>query len=81
VQAGDLLSIRLEGQDASFGIRRGADPQALLTVSDAAGARLERTVRIQPCGEAEMLSANLRVVESDRVFEETLAIASSLAAR
>jgi glucose-6-phosphate dehydrogenase assembly protein OpcA len=80
VQAGELVSIRLKGRSTSFDIRRGADPQALISASDADGARLERTVRIQPYGEVEVLSANLRVVDSERVFEETLAIASSLTA-
>ncbi|MFQ6020036.1 MAG: glucose-6-phosphate dehydrogenase assembly protein OpcA [Dehalococcoidia bacterium] len=80
VQAGDLLSIRLKGKGASFGIRRDADRQVLLTVADAPETKLERAVRIQLCGEVEMLSANLRVAAHDSIYEEALAIAASLSA-
>ena len=81
VAEGGLLSLRLKTGDATFSIRRSDDGQAAVTVVDSPEVKQEGRERLEAYGEAEMLSAQLRLAVRDQVFEEALAFAASLVGR
>jgi glucose-6-phosphate dehydrogenase assembly protein OpcA len=78
--SGVCFSLAIEADGARFSFARGADGKLVRSVAEIPGTPvIDRTVRIEPGDEVEILNNELMVAGRDRIYEETLALVARMA--